>query len=134
MIKEYNKSSRCKYVLKVHLILVVKYRKKLLINALDDLMKQIMFNISSESDFEIEVMESDKDHIHLLINYSQRLSISSISNRLKSISTNRIWRIKKEELSKEFWKENTFWSDGYFCCSVGECSSETIKRYIEEQG
>ena len=37
-------------------------------------------------------------------------------------------------LKKSYWKENTFWSDGYFVCSTGDANMETIKKYIEEQG
>ena len=35
---------------------------------------------------------------------------------------------------KQFWKEHTFWTDGYFACSVGKVSEEMLKRYIENQG
>ena len=50
-------------------------------------MKQLLLNISSKSDFEIEVMESDIDHIHFLIRYIPRLSITSIVRKLKQEST-----------------------------------------------
>ena len=33
-----------------------------------------------------------------------------------------------------FWKEKTFWSDGYFVCSTGNANMEIIKKYIETQG
>ncbi|MEI3167764.1 MAG: transposase [Lachnospiraceae bacterium] len=36
--------------------------------------------------------------------------------------------------TKQFWKEHTFWTDGYFACSVGNVSEEMLKRYIENQG
>ena len=40
----------------------------------------------------------------------------------------------KKDLKREFWKENTFWSDGYFVCSIGEANNDTIRKYIENQG
>lgn len=133
--KKYKSSSHAKFLLKVHLIFVTKYRKKILVNRVDEDMKQILFDIANESDFTIETMQSDDaDHIHLLIDYPPTLSVSSIANRLKSISTNRIWKRYKTFLSSRFWKEHTFWSDGYFACSTGDVSTETIQRYIEEQG
>jgi putative transposase len=101
---------------------------------MDATMKQILFDIANESDFEIEVMETDKDHVHLLLDYPPKLSMASIVNRLKSMSTNRIWKQKVVDLKKVFWAENTFWSDGYFCCSTGDASTDTIRQYIEEQG
>jgi putative transposase len=134
--KKYKSSSHAKYLLKAHIIFVTKYRKKILVNAVGDAMKQILFDISNESDFKIETMEIDLgDHVHLLIDYPPTLSISSIVNRLKSMSTQRIWRGGWATfLRQRFWAEHTFWSDGYFACSTGDVSTETIQRYIEEQG
>ena len=37
-------------------------------------------------------------------------------------------------LSKQFWKECTFWGDGYFVCSIGEANPDTVRKYIEKQG
>ena len=31
-------------------------------------------------------------------------------------------------------KEHTFWTDGYFVCSVGNVSGEMPRKYIENQG
>ena len=133
--KKYKSSSHAKFLLKAHIIFCTKYRKKLLVNKVREDMKQILFDIANESDFKIETMEMDLgDHVHLLIDYPPQLSISSIVNRLKSMSTNHIWKQYKSFLSSRFWKEHTFWSDGYFACSTGDVSTETIQKYIEEQG
>ena len=88
----YNSTNRSKHYLKCHLIFVYKYRKKLLIGQLKDDMKQLLLNITSKSDFDIEVFESDLDHIHFLIRYIPRLSITSIVRKLKQESTYHIWR------------------------------------------
>ena len=97
-------------------------------------MKAIMQSIASNSDFEIEVFESDIDHIHFLIRYIPRLSVTSIVRKLKQESKVAIWKLQKNILSKNFWKEHTFWSDGYFVCSIGEASPETVRQYILSQG
>ena len=76
----------------------------------------------------------DKDHIHLLLNITLEYSIASIANRLKAVTTNRLWKRYGDYLKKQFWKENTFWSDGYFVCSIGEANPDTIRKYIENQG
>lgn len=97
-------------------------------------MKSIMQSITSKADFEIEVFESDIDHIHFLIRYIPRLSVTSIVRKLKQESTIAIWQKHKNILSKNFWKEHTFWSDGYFVCSIGEASPDTVRQYILSQG
>lgn len=54
--------------------------------------------------------------------------------KLKQESTINLWKYFPVFLSKHFWNERTFWSDGYFACLIGEASPETIRRYIENQG
>ena len=79
-------------------------------------------------------METDLDHIHFLISYLPKTSISSIVLKLKQESTILIWRKHSSYLVFHFWKENTFWSDGYFVSSIGEACSATIENYIRTQG
>jgi len=97
-------------------------------------MHSILETIISNSDFSVEVYESDLDHYHFLIRYIPRLSISQIVRRLKQQSTYHIWQKHSMSLSKEFWKKQTFWSDGYFACSIGEACPDTIREYILSQG
>ena len=111
-----------------------KYRKQLLKGDIDDTVKSCFSEESDNSKYSIDIMESDKDHIHLLITYSPDISITSIVRRLKQKSTHELWNNDSGFLTKHFWKEHTFWSDGYFACSIGEANPETIQKYIESQG
>ena len=79
-------------------------------------------------------MESDTDHIHIMLQHIPRVSISSIVNRIKSITTHRIWEKHGNYLQKNFGKKKLFWSDGYFVCSIEEASLETIRNHIANQG
>ena len=69
----YITTNRSKHYLKIHLIFVCKYRKPLLMGNLNEDMKTILENITNNSDFNIEVMESDINHIHFLILHEQLL-------------------------------------------------------------
>ncbi|WP_163531602.1 IS200/IS605 family transposase [Helicobacter suis] len=135
-LKGYLSTNRSKHNLKAHLILVCKYRKKLLIGEIATFIKSIVEEIEKNSDFLIIAMETDKDHLHLMIQYIPRISISSIILRIKQITTYRIWRESRfiPLLRRHFWNKRTFWTDGFFACSIGEANPETIKRYIENQG
>ncbi|WP_152968970.1 IS200/IS605 family transposase, partial [Pseudoalteromonas sp. P1-26] len=64
---EYETKSHCKYLISLHLILVVKYRKPLLNGRQGEFVKKTVFDVSLSSDFRIEEVEIDKDHIHMLI-------------------------------------------------------------------
>ena len=130
----YITTNRSKHYLKCHLIFVFKYRKKLLVGQLNDDIKQIFQSIADGSDFEIEVMESDIDHIHFLIRYIPRLSISQIVRRLKQESTRQIWLLHHSTLRQYYWYQKLLWSDGFFVCSISEASPDTIREYILSQG
>ncbi len=131
---EYHTGSHSKYLIKLHVIFVVKYRKQLLTGAIEQDIKALFLSISERCKFTIDVMESDRDHIHILIDTPPALSAFDIVNRLKSMSTCHLYQKHRLFLKKHFWKENTFWPDGYFGCSTGNASLETIRNYIATQG
>jgi putative transposase len=79
-------------------------------------------------------MEVDKDHIHLLVESKPKASVLEIVRWLKQSSTYQLWQKHSIELKRQFWKERTFWSDGYFACTIGNDSEEIIRKYIQEQG
>ena len=79
-------------------------------------------------------METDKGHIHYMIETEPTMSVSKIVNLMKSCTTFRIWELYPVYLRKHFWKEYTFWTDRYFACSVGNVSEEMMREYIDNQG
>ena len=121
----YFSRNRHKFYLKYHLILVSDNRNYVL---------SVFKEVERKCDFDIETMETDKDHIHLLINYPPNITITSIVRVLKQVSTNRLWKEFHSTLRKHFWKEHSFWSDWYFVCPIGEANPDTIRMYIENQG
>lgn len=116
-----------------HVIFVCKYRKKLL-EPLKDELKQIIQDIEKGSNFEILEMETDKDHLHMLIKSDPKTSILAIVRKLKQETTYRLWKTKESYLEKFFWKKHTLWTDGYFASSIGNVSRETAEAYIRNQG
>lgn len=131
--KNYKSKNHSKFILTYHIIFVCKYRKKLLIKYGEDV-KQIMYDISKRYDFDIKEMGVDKDHIHMMISSVPKIFPLQIVRVLKQQSTIQMWRRYASELKKQYWKENTFWTDGYFCSTIGEVSSKTLKHYIQNQG
>jgi putative transposase len=69
----------------------------------------------------------------MMVESVPKLSPLQIVRALKQKSTYRVWSAFPG-LKDHFWKENTFWSDGYFCSTIGNASLETVKAYIESQG
>ncbi|MCH4013336.1 MAG: IS200/IS605 family transposase [Solobacterium sp.] len=117
-----------------HLIFVTKYRKKLFYGEFRDDIKQYVFDACKAHHWYIKRMETDKDHIHILLQYNPADSVTRIVSVLKQASTYRAWKKYPQFLHTHYWKEHTLWSDGYFAASIGQVSAETIKHYIESQG
>ena len=130
MDSRYNRHNWRKYSLKVHIVLVTKYRKQLLNDSIADDIKQEILHIANTRGYEIIVIETDKDHIHFLLSYDTADRVWIV----KQETTYCLWQKYSSVLSRQYWKEKTFWSDGYFAYSIGEVSSATIQKYIESQG
>ena len=134
MDNRYNRHNRRKYNLKVHIVLVTKYRKQLLKGNFADDVKQKISDICKSKEWGIIVMETDKDHIHFLVEYDATDMVCDIVKTVKQETTHYLWQKYNSFLSKQYWKKKIFWSDGYFACSIGEVSLSTIQKYIESQG
>jgi len=131
---QYQHRRHNKNLLMVHLIFATKYRKALLTGAIREDIKQLLFDISCEHHWYIHRMETDRDQVHILLQYNPSDSITAIAHALKQHSTWRIWQKHEHTLKRHYWKERTFWSDEYFAASVGQVSQRTIEHYIESQG
>lgn len=135
MDTKYRSKGHCKFLLRYHLILVCKYRLKLMSasNISSDI-KKLSEQIAKKHNVDIWYLESDKDHIHYMIEVEPNTNLANFVKTLKSYTTYHIWKKYPNYLRKCFWKERTFWSDGYFIASIGEVGSDTLKEYIENQG
>ena len=134
-MSKYKSTNRHKFLLQYHLIFVCKYRKKLLLNKkISNDIKILSQEICCRHNIIIKYIETDKDHIHYMIEIGPTLPISKIVNLIKSYTTYHIWKKYDRYLSKHLCKEKTFWTDGYFISTIGNVSEETLKEYIENQG
>lgn len=129
----YKTYGHAKTNLKYHIIFSTRYRRKCLTDIHDQVIMAFEY-VEQKSDFNILKMELDKDHIHFLLEFKQSLSIESVVNRLKSISTNQLYKNCYSYLKKFYWNKNELWTRGYFCSTIGEVSQKTIEHYIENQG
>ena len=72
----YKSKNHSKYSLKSHLVFATKYRKKIFDNqSMVFELKRKLNEVADRSNFEIELMEVDKDHIHILVDYEPNISI-----------------------------------------------------------
>ncbi|MDR1550196.1 MAG: IS200/IS605 family transposase [Hungatella sp.] len=69
-----------------------------------------------------------------MIETHPKIALSDLVRTMKSYTTFHIRKYHESFLRKHFWKERTFWTDGYFICSVDNVSEATLRQYIENQG
>lgn len=111
----YYRGGSCKYKLTAHIVFVTKFRYKILVGKLDNDLKKIMLDLANENDWHIQILETDVDHIHILIDYRQTDSISTIVKILKQQSTYRIWQLHPE-LRKTYWGNKLSILVGWIFC------------------
>ena len=116
--------------LKVHLVCVTKYRQKVFTNESLKLIEKSFSEVASKMNFNILEFNGESDHIHVLIEYPPKLSISLIVNTLKGVSSR---RYGKAGYQKPLGK-SALWSPSYFVSAVGGAPLAVLKSYIKKQG
>ena len=112
MSNNWKSKNRHKYLLQYHIIFVCKYRNKLLVSkSVSDDIKQFSYEICQKHNVIIHKMETDKDHIHYMIETEPNINLSDLVRTMKSYTTYHIWKSHNEYLSKQFWKERTYLLD-----------------------
>jgi putative transposase len=121
----------CVFALHVHLVFVTKYRTKVFDRDAIQRLKVIFDKVCSDFDVQLVEMDGEAEHVHLLINYPPKHSVSSIVNSLKGGSS-RLLRIERPDIEKRYWN-NVLWSPSYFAGSCGGAPLGIIKQYVEQQ-
>lgn len=126
------KTAHSVYNLNYHIVFVTKYRHNVLKGKVEDFAKNRLKEICESYDWEMLEMEIMPDHIHIFVSSKPEVSSLTIGSTIKSILTVDIFKEFKTMKKKYFWGSGLF-SDGAYCGSAGTVSSETIKKYIQEQ-
>lgn len=128
---EYRTGRHCVFALHVHLVFITKYRRDVLSElAIQDL-RHIFAKVCN--DFEAQLVECDgeDDHVHLLINYPPKISLSKLVNSLKGVSSRRLRSFRPEITGR--YRKGVLWSPSYFAASCGGAPLDIIRKYVETQ-
>lgn len=128
MVKDYHSV----YDLNYHLILVTKYRRKVLNDIISSELKEMFNRIGEKYGIECVAFNHDIDHIHVLFRAKPATNLSKFLNAYKS-ATSRIIKRKYPEVREKLWEEK-FWSHSFYLTTADSVTADALKEYVKSQG
>ena len=120
------------YSLNVHLVFVTKYRRRAITDRVREHLKSTCTGVCLKMGANLREFDGEEDHVHLLVSYPPKLSISRLVNSLKLVSARLLRKRNFPEVRQKLWGAH-FWTPSYFAGSCGGANLMTVKRYIQSQ-
>ncbi|MYL64933.1 IS200/IS605 family transposase [Bacillus hwajinpoensis] len=120
------------FLMYYHLVLVVKYRRKVIDDTISDYSKEKFVSLGEKYNITLVEWNHDMDHVHILFKAHPNSELSKFINAYKSASS-RLIKKKFPFVRKKLWKE-MFWSRSFCLLTTGGSPIEVVKKYIENQG
>ena len=126
---KYKSNNNVVYSCKYHVVWCPKYRRKVLIDAVENRLRELLVSICSEFSVELIEFEIMPDHVHILVDVDPQFGIHTLIKRLKG----RTSRLLRQEFPHLKTKLPTLWTNSYFVSTVGGAPLAIVKQYIESQ-
>lgn len=121
------------YDIYYHIVWCVKYRREILVGNIKDDFIDIITNICINNNYEIVEINTDKDHVHMLLGLSPQDSIPVVMKTLKGVSARLLNQKHSAEISKVLYGGH-IWSPSYYIATTSDNVMDNIKAYIKKQG
>ena len=131
-MREMDNNTHSVFLLYYHLIMVTKYRRKVINDDISARGKEIFEYIAPNYGITLEEWNHDKDHVHVMFRAQPKSEISKFINAYKSASS-RLLKKEYPEIREKLWK-GAFWSQSFCLLTSGGAPVEVIRKYIESQG
>jgi putative transposase len=130
-MSKYRKLSHAIYYCKYHIVWVPKYRYRVLAGAVQEMLDRDIRGMSEWTGCEVEELNIQIDHVHLVASIPPKVSISEYMGTLKGKTAIKLFKNNPGMRVKPYWG-NHFWSRGYFVSTIG-IDEETIRKYVKYQ-
>ncbi len=120
------------YSIQYHIVWCVKYRHKILTQKIENRLVEILNMVAACENFQILECNTDKDHIHLLLNCSPQHYIPDMIKALKGVSARLLTKEFGEEIKRKLGGGH-LWNSSYFISTVSENTKDQIRKYIQNQ-
>lgn len=121
----------CVFKIHIHLVFVAKYRRKVFDGDAIERLRRIFSKVCADFSAQLIEVDGEDDHVHLLLEYPPQVSVSTLVNSLKGVSS-RMLRKESPDLRRRYWK-GVLWSPSYFAASCGGAPISIVRQYIEQQ-
>lgn len=122
----------CVFNMHVHLVFVTKYRRNVFTKDILEALNPIFDAVCKDFDATLVEFDGEDDHVHLLVNYPPKVTVSKLVNSLKGVSSLLIRKMDFPSIKKKLWG-GALWSPSYFAASCGGAPISIIRAYIEQQ-
>lgn len=129
---KYETNNHSVFAMNYHLTLVVKHRRKVISNKIQDKLIEMFNYIAPNYNITLSEANGESDHIHILFKAHPNTEISKFINAYKSASSRLIKR-DFPEIREKLWKE-AFWSQSFFLATIGGVTLDVVENYINSQG
>lgn len=126
---KYKSNKNIVYSCKYHVVWCPKYRRSVLVDGVDERLKELIAESCDHLNVDIIKMEIMPDHVHLLIDVDPQLGIHKVVKQIKGYSS----QILREEFPWLKSRIPSLWTNSYFVSTVGGVPLSVIKQYIENQ-
>jgi putative transposase len=117
--------------LTMHLVCVTKYRRKVLDGDAIERLRGHVGRICEGLGAELLALDGEADHIHALIEYPPKHSVSLLVNAIKGASSRRL-RAERPDIAERY-RQDVLWSPSYFAASTGGATLDAVRRYVDQQ-
>ncbi|MCR4667262.1 MAG: IS200/IS605 family transposase [Desulfovibrio sp.] len=131
-VNEIRTGRHCVFMMHVHLVFVTKYRRGVFTKEILADLKPIFAGVCADFEAELAGFDGEDDYVHLLVNYPPKLSVSSLVNSLKGVSSRLIKKRGYPDLPRKLWS-GSLWSPSYFAGSCEGAPISVLRQYIENQ-
>jgi putative transposase len=129
---DYRRGRKVVSALHVHLVFVTKYRRGVLDEDMLRYCERVMRKVCGDFEADLREFNGAADHVHLLVNYPPKVSVSALVNSLKGVSA-RMLRSQYTGRVNHARMNGHFWSPSYLAASCGGAPLSIIRQYIEQQ-
>jgi len=129
MPKGYLASETSVHFMDYHFVWCPKYRRKLIVGNVEKRLKELVYSKADEMGWTVLALEMMPDHVHLFVRATPKDAPNRIVAAFKGYTSHEL----RQELPELKSRLPSLWTRSYFVSTHGHVSSETIKRYVEEQ-